>query len=110
MCYLLLQNVKNLILKPFLSLLGITQLFRLERTMTHHPPTKERTSLIDGQMIGLFFILISMMFLVFAFIRYFHTQVAMVNGFFPASRSTVTIASCLLLSPMILMLITVASR
>lgn len=82
--------------------------------MMHHPPqappppTKHHnTSLLDGQMIGLIFIFISMLFLIFAFIRYFHAQVAMVHGYFPASRSTVAIASLLLFSTMVLMLIAV---
>lgn len=75
--------------------------------MTH--PTKQ-TSLMDGQMIGLLFIFISMLFLIFAFIRYFHAQVAMIHGYFPASRSTVIVASVLLLVTMSLMLISVASR
>lgn len=78
--------------------------------MTHNPPTKHHTSLLDGQMIGLLFIFISMLFLIFAFIRYFHAQVAMIHGFFPASRSTVIVASVLLLFTMSLMLISVASR
>ncbi|KAI9254192.1 hypothetical protein EDC94DRAFT_246960 [Helicostylum pulchrum] len=89
--------------------IGITQLFRLERTMTHNPPSKQM-SLLDGQMIGLLFIFISMVFLVFAFIRYFHAQAAMIKGFFPASRSTVAMASCLLLFTMTLMLISVSNR
>ncbi|KAG2231864.1 hypothetical protein BDF21DRAFT_415689 [Thamnidium elegans] len=89
--------------------IGITQLFRLERTMTHNPPSKHM-SLLDGQMIGLLFIFISMAFLVFAFIRYFHAQAAMIKGFFPASRSTVAMASCLLLFTMTLMLISVSNR
>lgn len=78
--------------------------------MTHRPPTKEHTSLLDGQMIGLLFIFISMIFLLFAFVRYFHAQVAMINGFFPASRSTAILASSLLLFTMILLLITVTKQ
>ncbi|GAA5798778.1 hypothetical protein HPULCUR_004184 [Helicostylum pulchrum] len=78
-------------------------------TMTHNPPSKQM-SLLDGQMIGLLFIFISMVFLVFAFIRYFHAQAAMIKGFFPASRSTVAMASCLLLFTMTLMLISVSNR
>ncbi|KAG2209552.1 hypothetical protein INT47_008396 [Mucor saturninus] len=88
--------------------IGITQLFRLERSMTH--PTKQTCFLLDGQMIGLLFILISILFLVFAFIRYFHAQVAMIHGYFPASRSTVMVTSVLLLVTMSLMLISVAGR
>jgi uncharacterized membrane protein YidH (DUF202 family) len=81
--------------------------------MTHHPPqpppVKHHTS-FNGQMIGLLFIFISMLFLVFAFIRYFHAQVAMVNGYFPASRSTVAIASLILFFTMVLVLICVSKQ
>ncbi|CAO0793424.1 unnamed protein product [Mucor circinelloides] len=92
--------------------IGITQLFRLDRSMTHNPNRMDQKStlLFNGQMIGLLFIFISMMFLLFAFIRYFHTQVALVNGYFPASRSTVAIASCTLFFTMILILISISKQ
>ncbi|KAI8644935.1 hypothetical protein BD408DRAFT_412399 [Parasitella parasitica] len=91
--------------------IGITQLFRLERSMTHNPPTvDQKPPLLNGQLIGLLFIFISILFLFFAFIRYFHTQVALVNGYFPASRSTVAIASCTLLFTMILILVSISKQ
>jgi uncharacterized membrane protein YidH (DUF202 family) len=66
--------------------------------------------LLNGHLIGLFFIVISMLFLVFAIVRFFHAQVAMIHGYFPASRSTVAISSSILLFAMILVLITIASQ
>ncbi|KAL7315320.1 hypothetical protein PS15m_006782 [Mucor circinelloides] len=92
--------------------IGITQLFRLDRSMTHNPNMMDQKPalLLNGRMIGLLFIFISMMFLLFAFIRYFHTQVALVNGYFPASRSTVAIASCTLFFTMILILISISKQ
>ncbi|KAF1801686.1 hypothetical protein V8B55DRAFT_1473097 [Mucor lusitanicus] len=92
--------------------IGITQLFRLDRSMTHNPNMMDQkpAPLFNGQMIGLLFIFISILFLFFAFIRYFHTQVALVNGYFPASRSTVAIASCILFFTMVLILISICKQ
>ncbi|KAI7907913.1 uncharacterized protein BX663DRAFT_492388 [Cokeromyces recurvatus] len=88
--------------------IGITQLFRLEKktTQTRHYHQQDKAS-IYGQMIGFLFIIISILFLVFAFIRYFHTQLALTKGYFPASRSTVLIASSLLFFTMVFVLIIV---
>lgn len=61
-------------------------------------------------MIGHLFIFISILFLFFAFIRFFHTQIALTKGYFPASRSIILIATCTLLFTMILILVIVARQ
>lgn len=76
----------------------------------HNPPIPKNLSLLDGQMIGIFFILLSMIFLFFGIVRYFHAQEAMIKGYFPASRSIVGLTSCLLLFTMTLMLLSVSIR
>ncbi|KAI9310754.1 hypothetical protein BX666DRAFT_1818897, partial [Dichotomocladium elegans] len=64
--------------------IGITQLFRLDRAVEHD--SQLRTW---GRPVGLIFILMSILFLFFAFVRYFHCQATMVKGYFPASRGIV---------------------
>ncbi|KAI8979284.1 hypothetical protein BDF20DRAFT_820299, partial [Mycotypha africana] len=88
--------------------IGLTQLFRLEKSAT--PDSDEQPLLVTGQMIGFLFIIISMVFLIFAFLRFFHAQVAMMKGFFPATRSTVMAASCILFLTMFGMLIIVVKQ
>ncbi|KAI8372103.1 hypothetical protein BD560DRAFT_102472 [Blakeslea trispora] len=87
--------------------IGITQLSRLEKSMA-----KDSTSalLSQGKTVGLFCVMIGMIFLLFAFIRYFHVQVALAHGYFPSSRSSVALASVLALCPMIYMLIVVVLK
>ncbi|KAL1926743.1 hypothetical protein VTP01DRAFT_5389 [Rhizomucor pusillus] len=63
---------------------GITQLFRLDRAVEHDPDLRTW-----GRPVGLMFILMAICFLMFAFIRYFHSQTAMTKGYFPASRGIV---------------------
>jgi uncharacterized membrane protein YidH (DUF202 family) len=46
-----------------------------------------------GKPLGMTFIVIGILYLVFAFIRYFHSQVAMTRGYFPASRGIIIFAS-----------------
>ncbi|KAL9546162.1 hypothetical protein PS6_007804 [Mucor atramentarius] len=46
-----------------------------------------------GKPLGMTFIVIGLFYMVFAFIRYFHSQVAMTKGYFPASRGIVIVAS-----------------
>ncbi|KAI8880815.1 hypothetical protein K501DRAFT_190426 [Backusella circina FSU 941] len=87
--------------------IGITQLFRLEKTMTQVDP---QPPFIGARWIGTYFILIGIMFLFFAFIRYFHTQVSLTKGVFPASRSTVVLATCIPLLIMVLMMVSISSR
>ncbi|KAG2227862.1 hypothetical protein INT45_002100 [Circinella minor] len=60
---------------------GITQLFRLEKELK-----------VPGQLLGVAFISIGMLFLIFALIRFFHSQVAMTRGYFPATRGIVVVA------------------
>ncbi|OBZ84219.1 hypothetical protein A0J61_07729 [Choanephora cucurbitarum] len=87
--------------------IGITQLSRLEKTMG-----KGSTSLLlnQGKTVGLSLVVISMIFLLFAFIRYFHVQIALVHGYFPSSRSSITLASVLVLCPMLFMLMAVGLK
>lgn len=46
-----------------------------------------------GRPLGMSFIVIGMFYQVFAFIRYFHAQVAMTKGYFPASRAIIIVSS-----------------
>jgi uncharacterized membrane protein YidH (DUF202 family) len=46
-----------------------------------------------GRPLGMSFIVIGMFYQVFAFIRYFHAQVAMTKGYFPASRAIIVVSS-----------------
>ncbi|KAI9253471.1 hypothetical protein BDA99DRAFT_171786 [Phascolomyces articulosus] len=59
---------------------GITQLFRLEKELK-----------LAGKLLGIGFIFIGMLFLVFAMIRFFHSQIAMTQGYFPATRGIVIV-------------------
>jgi uncharacterized membrane protein YidH (DUF202 family) len=65
------------------------------------------TPILGGQVIGTSFVLIGMVFLLFAFIRYFHVQTTLTKGYFPASRTTVSFASLLLFLAMVVMLASV---
>jgi uncharacterized membrane protein YidH (DUF202 family) len=47
-----------------------------------------------GKPLGMSFVVIGMFYMVFAFIRYFHSQVAMTKGYFPASRGIVILTTC----------------
>lgn len=68
---------------------AITQLFRLD--------VKEPTMADDleaiGRPLGISFIVIGMFYQIFGFLRYFHGQVAMTKGYFPASRAIIIVAS-----------------
>lgn len=85
--------------------IGLTQLFRLEKSFSH-----SIEHAVNGQLIGVLFIVISILFLIFAFIRYFHAQVAMMSGYFPSSRSTVLIATTILFITMLLILMFVLQK
>ncbi|ORZ00710.1 hypothetical protein BCR43DRAFT_485671 [Syncephalastrum racemosum] len=69
---------------------GITQLFRLDRAVEHDPTLRTL-----GKPVGLLFIIMAMLFLVFAFVRYFHSQTTMTKGYFPATRGTVLFTAIL---------------
>ncbi|KAI9484533.1 hypothetical protein BDB00DRAFT_774761 [Zychaea mexicana] len=75
---------------------GITQLFRLEKELQ-----------LPGQLLGVAFIVIGMLFLVFACIRFFHAQVAMTEGYFPATRGMVMITVTATFTALISLLVVV---
>ncbi|KAI9257393.1 hypothetical protein BDA99DRAFT_516315 [Phascolomyces articulosus] len=81
---------------------GITQLFRLDRAVEHDPNLQTW-----GRPVGLIFIGMSMLFLCFAFIRYFHSQTTMTKGYFPASRGIILSTSAVTFFSMVLLLIAV---
>ncbi|CDH51458.1 hypothetical protein AOL_s00075g187 [Lichtheimia corymbifera JMRC:FSU:9682] len=81
---------------------GITQLFRLDRAVEHDPYLRTW-----GRPVGLIFIFMAMLFLSFAFVRYFHCQTTMIKGYFPASRGIVVFTSTLTLLSMIALLLAV---
>lgn len=82
------------------SFIAITQLFRLDKENVLDPLLRDDLAR-TGRPLGISFIVIGMLYLVSAFIRYFHSQVAMTKGYFPASRcivlftSTATLAALL---------------
>ncbi|EPB82682.1 hypothetical protein HMPREF1544_10585 [Mucor circinelloides 1006PhL] len=71
---------------------AITQLFRLDKDMLKDPAMADDMVAI-GKPLGMTFIVIGLFYMIFAFIRYFHSQVAMTKGYFPASRGIVIVAS-----------------
>ncbi|RCH77533.1 hypothetical protein CU098_004305, partial [Rhizopus stolonifer] len=77
--------------------IALTQLFRLE---------KENKI---GRPLGMLFIIISMMYMVFACIRYFHSQSALTQGYFPASQSIILITFIVTLSALLLVLALIIS-
>ncbi|KAI7858121.1 hypothetical protein BDC45DRAFT_434301 [Circinella umbellata] len=81
---------------------GITQLFRLDRAVEHDPELRTW-----GRPVGLMFIGISMVFLCFASIRYFHSQTTMTKGYFPASRGIILSTSAITFLSMVLLLVAV---
>ncbi|KAI8988810.1 hypothetical protein BDB01DRAFT_833851 [Pilobolus umbonatus] len=85
--------------------IGFIQLCRLER-LIHNQPYKTM-NILEGETIGLLFVLVGILLLLFGCIRYFHIQVTMTNDYFPASRSIVGSAAIVLLLLMILMLFSV---
>ncbi|KAI8379427.1 uncharacterized protein BYT42DRAFT_496119 [Radiomyces spectabilis] len=67
---------------------AITQLFRLDKSVAHDPNV-----VTWGRPTGMVFIILGIAFLAFAFLRFFHAQVAMMNGYFPASRGIILVTS-----------------
>ncbi|CEJ04201.1 Putative DUF202 domain protein [Rhizopus microsporus] len=68
---------------------AVTQLFRLD---------KENNS---ARFLGMAFVVIGILYMIFACLRYFHTQTSMTKGYFPASRSIIFITSTVTLSALI---------
>ncbi|KAI8334770.1 hypothetical protein BC941DRAFT_432130 [Chlamydoabsidia padenii] len=83
-------------LRTSLSLISVgvalTQLFRLDKT-SHHPQGGLDDLLSSGRLVGLMFVVLGILFVLFAISRYFHSQQALTKGYFPASRGTVLVAS-----------------
>lgn len=77
------------------SAAAITQLFQLNSTQPHAHAI--------GRGFGATFVMFSIVFLYFANARYFHSQHAMINGQFPASRGAVMIGSSILFAALIAM-------
>ncbi|KAI8072306.1 hypothetical protein BC940DRAFT_292269 [Gongronella butleri] len=85
---------------------ALTQLFRLERPEKPpmHAPYAHMSG--PGRVVGLLFLVLGILFVVFAAIRYFHAQQSMVKGYFPASRGIIIVAtSSVFMSLVILLLI-----
>lgn len=94
--YLEQSNHINSLLTFFL--LAVTQLFRLD---------KENNS---GRFLGMAFVVIGIFYMMFACLRYFHTQTSMTKGYFPASRSIILITSTVTLSALIAVFSIIISR
>ncbi|KAI8888208.1 hypothetical protein K501DRAFT_173821 [Backusella circina FSU 941] len=71
---------------------AITQLFKLDKSILKDPSMADEMAAI-GKPLGMSFVVIGMFYMVFAFIRYFHSQVAMTKGYFPASRGIVILTT-----------------
>lgn len=61
-----------------------------------------------GRPLGGSFMVLGILFLFFAVLRFFHTQATLADGKFPASRGTVMIGTVSLMGVMIAMFVTVA--
>ncbi|KAK4520295.1 uncharacterized protein ATC70_008428 [Mucor velutinosus] len=89
--------------------MAITQLFRLDKDMLKDPAMADDMFAI-GKPLGMAFIVIGMFYMVFAFIRYFHSQVAMTKGYFPASRGIIIVASTATLTALLTVFMVVLQR
>ncbi|KAG2209227.1 hypothetical protein INT47_005519 [Mucor saturninus] len=85
---------------------AITQLFRLDKDIFKDPQKADELAQI-GKPLGLSFIMIGMMYMIFAVIRYFHSQVAMTKGYFPASRGIIIFGSIATLTALIAVFVVV---
>ncbi|KAI8370641.1 uncharacterized protein BYT42DRAFT_583149 [Radiomyces spectabilis] len=77
---------------------AITQLY-------HLAPTTGNSHAQTGKALGATFVVFSIIFLYFANARYFHSQVAMTKGQFPASRGAVILGSTCVLGVLIAMFV-----
>lgn len=88
---------------------AITQLFRLDKSILKDPAMAD--DLINvGRPLGMCFIGIGMLYMVFAAIRYFHSQAAMTKGYFPASRGIVIVTTTATLSALIAVFIIIIQK
>lgn len=63
-----------------------------------------------GRPLGMSFIAIGILYLVFACIRYFHSQVAMTKGYFPASRGIILVSAISTFTALIAVFIVVLQK
>lgn len=90
---------------PFLFLpysnmsVAITQLYHLSPESMTNRYTKA------GKSVGATFVVFSIVFLYFANARYFHTQIALTKGQFPASRGAIILGSTCILAVLIAMFV-----
>ncbi|KAG0182506.1 hypothetical protein DFQ29_003732 [Apophysomyces sp. BC1021] len=83
---------------------AITQLYHLT------PATGDGRSRAAGRALGATFVVFSMLFLYFANVRYFHSQVALTKGMFPASRGAVLFGSTCVLAVLIAMFVVILTE
>lgn len=91
------------------SFIAITQLFRLDKENVLDPLLRDDLAR-TGRPLGISFIVIGMLYLVSAFIRYFHSQVAMTKGYFPASRCIVIFTSTATLAALLAVFIVIVKN
>lgn len=84
-------------------------MFRLDKDTLKDPAMADDLVSI-GKPMGMAFIVIGMFYMVFAFIRYFHSQVAMTKGYFPASRGIVIVGSTAILTALISVFIVILQK
>ncbi|KAI9339710.1 hypothetical protein BD770DRAFT_330959 [Pilaira anomala] len=88
---------------------AITQLFRLDKNVFEDPKKAEELATM-GRPLGLTFVVIGMAYLIFAIIRYFHSQTAMTKGYFPASRGIVILSSSATFIALVVVFISLAQK
>ncbi|KAI9262884.1 hypothetical protein EDC94DRAFT_607688 [Helicostylum pulchrum] len=88
---------------------AITQLFRLDKDMFKDPAMAEEMASV-GRPLGVSFVVIGIFYMVFALIRYFHSQVAMTKGYFPASRGIIIVSSAATFIALIVVFINLLQR
>ncbi|KAL0088927.1 hypothetical protein J3Q64DRAFT_1882345, partial [Phycomyces blakesleeanus] len=82
-------------LSLFTAGIAVTQVYNLSPSAPSKDGAEERARI--GRGVGLAFFLLSILFLYFANVRYFHSQHTMNMGYFPASRGCVILSSLCLL-------------
>ncbi|KAI8967806.1 hypothetical protein BDF20DRAFT_899390 [Mycotypha africana] len=87
---------------------AITQLYHLT-PQTGGDNTNQVTQAKIGKALGGVFVIFSIVFLYFANARYFHTQLAMTKGQFPASRGAVVFGSTCILAVLVAMFVVIVS-
>lgn len=85
----------------FIMILAITKLYYLS-------PESSANYKNAGKSIGVAFVVFGIAFLYFANARYFHIQLALTQGRFPASRGAIILGSVLILAVLITMFIIIS--